>query len=108
MTSTVVTASALDRLAGNAGSDNLAVGVVQWNGGNAQVFVALQNAAANSGYDVQFERLNDHGREDLGTINTDGNGNFSGGAPNGLGGNGNRVGTFVLIHNGQDEFVACV
>jgi hypothetical protein len=49
--------------------------------------------------------MNDHGREDLGTVNTDGSGNFSGNTPNGLGGNGNRIGTFVLIRNGQDQFV---
>ena len=76
--------------------------------GNGQVFVALQGAPANQGYDVQFERLNDHGREDLGTVTTDGNGNFNGMTPNGLGGNGNRVGSFVLIRNGQDQFVSCI
>ncbi len=97
-----------DFAANNPGGDGLAAGMVQWGGGNTQALVALQSAAANSGYDVQFERFNDHGREDLGTITTDGNGNFSGATPNGLGGNGIRVGTFVLIRNGQDQYVAAM
>ena len=94
--------------ANNPGGDGLGAGAVQWAGGNGQVFVALQGAAASQGYDVQFERFNDHGREDLGTVATDGNGNFSGATPSGLGGNGIRIGTFVLIRNGQDQYVAAL
>jgi hypothetical protein len=94
--------------ANNPGTDALRSGVVSWAGGNNTAEVALRGAVANSGYDVQFERLNDHGREDLGTITTDGNGNFSGRTPNALGGNGQRVGTFVLNRGGQDQYVAVV
>jgi hypothetical protein len=90
--------------ASNPGSDGLGAGEVMVNG-NHQVFLALRGAAANAGYDVQFERLNDHGREDLGGINTDGNGNFMGMTPNVLGGT-NRVGAFVLIRSGADEYVS--
>ncbi|MBO0882939.1 MAG: hypothetical protein J2P17_21900, partial [Mycobacterium sp.] len=75
---------------------------------NNKAFVTLRGAAANAGYDVAFERLNDHGREDLGTITTDGNGNFSGSTPNAFGGNGQRVGTFVLNRGGQDQYVGVI
>jgi hypothetical protein len=90
--------------ANNPGSDGLSAGEVMVNS-NHQVFVALRGAAANSGYDVQFVRLNDHGREDLGSFTTDGNGNFNGMTPNALGGT-NRVGAFVLIRSGADEYVS--
>jgi hypothetical protein len=94
--------------ASNPGSDALSSGALSWTGGNNGAFVSLRGAVANSGYDVTFERLNDHGREDLGTITTDGGGNFSGFTPNGLGGNGQRVGTFVLNRGGQDQYVAVI
>jgi len=94
--------------ASNPGSDGLSNGDIVWTGGNSQAFVTLRGAVANSGYDVAFERLNDHGREDLGTITTDGSGNFSGSTPNGLGGNGQRVGTFILNRGGQDQFVGVI
>jgi hypothetical protein len=68
------------------------------------VFVALRGAVANAGYDVQLVRLHDDGREDLGTITTDTNGTFNGMTPNALGGS-NRVGAFVLMRAGADEYV---
>ena len=94
--------------ASNPGSDPLSSGEIGFAGGNNAAFVTLRGAVANSGYDVAFERLNDHGREDLGTVTTDGNGNFSGSTPNGVGGNGQRVGTFVLNRGGQDQYVGVV
>jgi hypothetical protein len=92
--------------ASSPGSDALSSGQIAWSGGNNGALVTLRGAVANSGYDVAFERLNDHGREDMGTITTDGNGNFSGATPTGLGGNGSRVGTFVLNRGGMDQYVA--
>ncbi len=94
--------------ASNPGSDALSDGQIVWTGSNAAAFVTLRGAVANSGYDVAFERLNDHGREDLGTITTDGGGNYSGSTPNGLGGNGQRIGTFVLNRGGQDQYVGVI
>jgi len=94
----------------NAGTDGLGAGQVAVNT-NHQVLVALRGAVANVSYDVQFERLQDHGREDLGPITTDGSGNFNGTAPNVLGGT-NRVGAFVLIRNisgtNQDEYISAL
>jgi hypothetical protein len=94
--------------ASSPGSDALSSGVISWAGGNNTAFVRLRGAVASSGYDVAFERLNDHGREDLGTITTDSNGNFTGSTPSGLGGNGNRVGTFVLNRGGSDQYVGVI
>jgi hypothetical protein len=93
---------------GSPGSDGLSSGVVTWPGGNAAASVALRGAMPNSGYDVKFVHWNDHLFDDLGTINTDGNGNFTGQTPNGLGGNGQRVGTFVLNRGGLDQYVAVI
>ena len=93
-----------DFSATSAGSDALGSGEVFVNAAK-QVFVALRGVVANAGYDVQFVRLHDAGREDLGTITTDTNGNFNGMAPTALG-NSNRVGAFVLIRNGSDEYVS--
>ncbi|MFI5266849.1 MAG: hypothetical protein ACHQ7M_05660 [Chloroflexota bacterium] len=92
-----------DFTATSPGSDGLSAGEVFVNDAK-QVFVALRGAMANAGYDVQFVRLHDDGREDLGTITTDTNGAFNGTAPNALGG-GNRAGAFVLIRSGSDEYV---
>jgi hypothetical protein len=94
-----------DFAANSAGNDGLGSGAVLVNG-SRQVVVLLRGAVANAGYDVQFVRLHDDGREDLGTITTDTNGNFNGNAPNTLGGGGSRVGAFVLIRNGADEYVS--
>ena len=92
-------------VAANApGADGIGSGAVFVNG-SRQVAVLLRGAVANAGYDVQFVRLHDDGREDLGTITTDTSGNFNGNAPNTLGG-GSRVGAFVLIRNGSDEYVS--
>jgi hypothetical protein len=93
---------------GSTGGDPLRSGDVAFTGGNDSIMIALQGAVANSGYDVQFQRLNDHGREDLGTVTTDGNGNFVGQTPNGLGGNGQRAGTFLLNRGGQDQYLGVV
>jgi len=93
-----------DFAATSGGTDALSAGEVFVNSAK-QVFVALRGAVANAGYDVQFVRLHDDGREDLGTITTDTNGNFNGNAPNALG-SGNRVGAFVLIRGGSDEYVS--
>ncbi len=102
MVNTATTAG--DFAATNPGADGLSSGAVFVNG-SRQVVVLLRGAVANAGYDVQFVRLHDDVREDLGTITTDTNGNFNGNAPNTLGG-GNRVGAFVLIHSGQDMYVS--
>lgn len=93
-----------DFAANNPGNDGLASSAVFVNSAK-QVFVVLRGAVANAGYDVQFVRLHDDGREDLGTITTDTNGNFNGTAPNALGG-GSRAGAFVLIRSGADEYVS--
>ncbi|MBV9579090.1 MAG: hypothetical protein JO057_10915 [Chloroflexi bacterium] len=93
-----------DFSANNPGGDPLSFGALALNPDNRQVFVSLRGAATGVPYDVQFERLQDHGREDLGSVTTDGNGNVDGMAPNALGGS-HRVGAFVLIRNGQDQYV---
>jgi hypothetical protein len=92
----------------STGGDPLRSGDVGFTGGNDTIMIALRGAVANSGYDVQFERLHDNQREDLGTVTTDANGNFVGRTPNGLGGNGQRAGTFVLNRAGQDQYLAVV
>ena len=92
-----------DFTATSPGSDALGAGEVFVNDAK-QVLVALRGAVANAGYDVQFVRLHDDGREDLGTITTDTNGNFNGLTPNAFGGT-SRVGAFVLIRSGADEYV---
>ncbi|HLG72209.1 MAG TPA: hypothetical protein VK009_17465 [Chloroflexota bacterium] len=88
----------------NPGSDGLGSGAIAVND-SKQVLVMLRGAPANTSYDVQFVRLHDNGREDLGSFTTDANGNFNGAAPNALGGT-NRAGGFVLIRNGSDEYVS--
>ena len=93
--------------ANNGGSDGLSLGMLAFDGNSRRVWLALRGAQANSSYDVQFVRLQDHGREDLGQVTTDGGGNFVGSAPNTLGG-GDRVGAFVIIRNGQDEYVSAL
>jgi hypothetical protein len=90
--------------ASSPGSDSLGSGAIAVND-SKQVLVMLRGAPANTSYDVQFVRLHDDGREDLGSFTTDANGNFNGAAPTALGGS-NRVGGFVLIRNGSDEYVS--
>jgi hypothetical protein len=94
-----------DFSANNPGSDSLGRGWVRRADDNG-VRVRLRGAQASSTYDVQFEHLQDHGRDDLGNISTDGNGNFNGTTPNGLG--SNRVGVIVLIRDGHDQFVSAL
>ncbi len=89
----------------NPGGDGLQDGMVAADTNSRRVFVALRGAVNNTSYDVQFERFQDHNREDLGSVNTDDDGNFFGNTPNNLGG-GNRVGTFVLTRNGNDQYAA--
>ncbi len=89
----------------NPGGDGLQAGMVAADTNSRRVFVMLRGAVNNTSYDVQFERFQDHNREDLGSVNTDDQGNFFGNTPNDLGG-GNRVGTFVLTRNGNDQFAA--
>jgi len=98
-------ANSNDFNASSPGSDALAGGGAVAVAGNHQVLVMLQGGVGNSTYDVQFVRLHDDGREDLGSFTTDANGNFNGAAPNALGAT-NRVGAFVLIRNGADEYVS--
>jgi TolA-binding protein len=105
---------------GNAASsqDSLTTGAVRVaraSGSNAGVVeVALAGAAANVTYNVVFVRFWDHGREGIGNVKTDGNGNFGGlarsnsdntGDPGHLGGN-NRAGAFVLTRDGKDQFIS--
>lgn len=94
-----------DFTATNPGSDALAVGGAIAVSDAKQVLVMLRGAVGNAQYDVQFVRLHDGGREDLGSFTTDVNGNFNGAAPNALGGS-NRAGGFVLIRGGSDEYVS--
>jgi hypothetical protein len=89
----------------NPGGDGLQGGMVAADTDSRRVFVLLRGAVNNTSYDVQFERFQDHNREDLGSVNTDDDGNFFGNTPNDLDG-GNRVGTFVLTRNGNDQFAA--
>jgi len=90
--------------ANNPGGDALTSGSLGINDSDHRVFVDVRGATANASYDVVFVRLNDHAREDLGSISTGDRGEFSGAAPNALSAN-QRVGTFVLARNGQDQFV---
>ena len=92
-----------DFSANNPGNDPLESGEVTHSDSNG-VHVHLKGAQGSSTYDVQFERLQDRGREDLGNVSTDSHGNVNATTPNGLG--SNRVGVIVLIRNGQDEFVS--
>src|SRR5581483_4944566 len=82
-----------------------------------RVFIRLEKAVANATYNVYFERLQDHGRESIGQVATDANGNFRGFVAAGNNGNGmlsgdHRVGAFVLTRNDggteRDEFVTCI
>ncbi|MBX6770648.1 MAG: hypothetical protein IRY83_02910 [Chloroflexi bacterium] len=95
----------------NPGSDSLRSGEVRVfpasNGQSSRVWVHLAGARANTTYNVAFVRLNDHGREDLGTIVTRASGNFAGFTTTMLGGV-RRAGTFVIATGGQDEFVTIV
>ncbi|MBV9355107.1 MAG: hypothetical protein JO023_06215 [Chloroflexi bacterium] len=91
----------------NPGGDGLQAGMVAADTNSRRVFVMLRGAVNNTSYDVQFERFQDHNREDLGSVNTDDQGNFFGNTPNDLGGS-NRVGTFVLTRNGNDQFAAAL
>jgi hypothetical protein len=105
---------------GNAASsqDSLTTGAVRVaraSGSNAGVVeVALASAAANVTYNVVFVHFWDHGREGIGNVKTDGNGNFGGlarsnsdntGDPGHLSGN-NRAGVFVLTRDGKDQFIS--
>src|SRR5262249_6015064 len=94
-----------DFSASNPGTDPLESGDVAHSDSNV-VHVHLHGAQASSTYDVLFERLQDHGREDLGNIGTNSSGNSNGSTPNGLG--SNRVGVIVLTRNGQDQFVSAL
>jgi hypothetical protein len=94
-----------DFTASNPGTDLLEQGDVAHSDSNG-VHVHLHGAQASSTYDVQFERLQDHGREDLGNISTNGSGNANATTPNGLG--SNRVGVIVLTRGGQDQFVSAL
>jgi len=96
----------------NGGSNSLTSGevrVTRGENGNAdRVWVSLRGASPNTAYDVNFVRFNDHGREDLQSLTTDGGGNVSGFTPVALSGTSTkRVGVFVLIAGGQDQFVTC-
>jgi hypothetical protein len=77
----------------------------------SMVHVSLRGAGKSLSYLVQFVRVKDQGRENVGTITTDGKGNFHGvaGALPGAGGK-NRAGIFVLNRNvngtNVDEYVA--
>jgi hypothetical protein len=95
------------------------VAVTRGNGdGSSTVSVDLTGAAKSVQYLVQFVRLRDQGRENLGgtsasnlssTITTDANGRFRGhaGALPQSGGK-NRVGVFVLSRNGVDQYVTAL
>jgi hypothetical protein len=96
-----------DFVANSPGGDSLSSGVVMTGSDSdsgAVVNVVLPGAQASATYDVQFERFNDHGREDLGQISTDGSGNYQGNTPTALSGT-HRVGAFVLIRDGHDQYV---
>jgi hypothetical protein len=93
--------------ANDAGSDGLSFGALAINSGNRQISVVLRGATANGSYDVQFVRFNDHGREDLGSVTTDDSGNVSATTSGTLSGD-HRVGAFVLVRSGHDQFVSCL
>jgi hypothetical protein len=107
----VSSVSGADFAPNSPGSDPLRAGEIRVfrrpSDQNVEVYLRLAGAVANTAYDVQFEHCNDHGREDLGSLTTDGRGNCSGKLPNTLSGS-DRVGVFVVIHNGSDEFVSCI
>ena len=102
---------------GNAGSqdslDQGSVRVARDNGdASGRVTVTLVRAQANAVYEVFFLRLRG-GRDRIGQLTTNGNGNFDGlvrsgsnntGDPGRLGGN-NRIGVFVLTRDAKDQFV---
>jgi hypothetical protein len=95
------------------GLDQGSVRVLRANGdASGRVMVRLARAQANAVYEVFFLRLRG-GRDRIGQLTTNGNGNFDGlvrsgsnnsGNPGRLGGN-NRVGVFVLTRDGKDQFV---
>lgn len=91
--------------ANSPGSDSLSSGAVMTGSdSDATVNVFLRGAQASATYDVEFVRFNDHGREDLGQISTDSNGNYQGNTPRAISG-AHRVGAFVLIRDGHDQYV---
>jgi hypothetical protein len=79
---------------------------------SGRVTVALVRAQANAVYEVFFLRMKG-GRDRIGQLTTNGDGNFGGlvrggsnntGDPGRLGGN-NRIGIFILTRDGKDQFV---
>jgi hypothetical protein len=80
---------------------------------SGRVTVALVRAQANAVYEVFFLRMKG-GRDRIGQLTTNGEGNFGGlvrsgsnntGDPGRLGGN-NRIGIFILTRDGKDQFVS--
>ncbi|MGH2353379.1 MAG: hypothetical protein ACRDI2_18170 [Chloroflexota bacterium] len=101
----------------NQGGDPLdrgGLGVLRAEGDQAgTVFVRLRGAAQNATYAVIFARFNDKGRETIGQVTTDGDGDFGGQVAAAGGGNGrlsgdNRVGIFVLTRDGKDQFITSI
>jgi hypothetical protein len=107
--------SDFDRGADPQNRDSLSRGAIRLlrERDDARVNVNLDGAAANVTYEVHFARFKG-GRESLGWVRTNGNGDFDGLVRNSQDnsgdarriGNGNRVGIFVLTRDGKDQFVS--
>lgn len=93
--------------------DRGVVRVARENGdASGRVMVTLVRAQANAVYEVFFLRMKG-GRDRIGQLTTNGDGDFGGlvrsgsnnsGDPGRLGGN-NRIGIFILTRDGKDQFV---
>lgn len=73
----------------------------------ARAMIQLRGAAPSAIYEVLFVRAGDGGRETLGPIRTNSDGNFRGLSALPIE-SGPRVGNFVLTRGGQDQFVSCL
>ena len=90
-----------------------AIRLLRERNNDARINVSLDGAAANATYDLLFYKFNDKGRDHIGWVRTNGNGDFNGLARSNQDnsgdavrfGGGNRVGVFVLNRDGRDRFV---
>ena len=90
-----------------------AIRLLRESNNDARINVSLDGAAANATYELLFYKFNDKGRDRVGWVRTNGNGDFDGLARSNQDnsgdvvrfGGGNRVGVFVLNRDGRDRFV---
>jgi hypothetical protein len=93
-----------------------AIRLLRESNNDARINVSLDGAAANATYELIFYKFNDKGRDRVGWVRTNGNGDFDGLARSNQDntgdavrfGGGNRVGVFVLNRDGRDRFVTAL